>query len=150
MHSFVFLYIPADLISHLLFVNVLLTSASSIFHLNRYETSTPGGDTTHRDQDFGYEIIDESSSHMISGGPQHVQQIPAQFREDILDEASPQSTGAQEEDSLAEQYRGTPPLKSKKKKPDRRSHEISDHVSRNFFMFTAQDDKNLTINPTLA
>ena len=90
----------------------------------RYDTSTPGGDTTHRDQDFGYEIIDESSPPMISGAPQHVQQIPAQFREDILEQAQ-----TPEEDSIAEQYRGTPPMKSKKKKPDRRSHEVPDHVS---------------------
>jgi len=89
----------------------------------RYDASTPGGDPSHRDQDFGYEIINDSE-------PQHVQQIPAQFQEDILDHASPQNNSLPEEDSLAEQYRGTPPLKSKKKKPDRRSqsHEVSDHV----------------------
>lgn len=48
----------------------------------------------------------------------------------MLDHASPQTSAVSEEDSLAEQYRGTPPLKSKKKKPDRRSqsHEVSDHV----------------------
>ena len=80
---------------------------------------------------------------MISGAPQHVQQIPAQFREDILDQASPQS--AVEEDSLAEQYRGTPPLKSKKKKPDRRSHEVPDHVSTSVsYIRTVFEDNNLT------
>ena len=100
-----------------------------MFVQNRYDTSTPGGDPSHRDQDFGYEIINDSE-------PQHVQQIPAQFQEDImLDHASPQNNSLPEEDSLAEQYRGTPPLKSKKKKPDRRSqsHEVSDHVSCNAF-----------------
>ena len=53
----------------------------------------------------------------------------------MLDHASPQiAVAAPEEDSLAEQYRGTPPLKSKKKKPDRRSqsHEVSESVSQLF------------------
>merc|ERR1712018_283940 len=91
----------------------------------RYDASTPGGDASHRDQDFGYEIIDEASS------PQHLQQIPAQFQEDMLDHAPPQiAVASAEEDSIADQYRGTPPMKSKKKKPDRRSqsHEVSDSV----------------------
>ena len=35
----------------------------------------------------------------------------------------------QDEESLAEQYRGTPPLRTKKKKQHRYSHEISDQVS---------------------
>ena len=50
--------------------------------------------------------------------------------DDMLhEEATLQADIVQEEDSLAEQYRGTPPLKSKmKKKHDRRSHEISDQV----------------------
>ena len=52
------------------------------------------------------------------------------IRDDLLhEEATLQADIVQEEDSLAEQYRGTPPLKSKmKKKHDRRSHEISDQV----------------------
>merc|ERR1719210_2266961 len=97
----------------------------------RYDASTPGGDASHRDQDFGYECIGQSSSPIAQGAPQHLQQIPAQFQDDILDHASPQiAVAAPEEDSLAEQYRGTPPLKSKKKKPDRRSqsHEVSESV----------------------
>ena len=84
------------------------------------------------DQDFGYECIGQSSSPMAAGAPQHLQQIPAQFQDDILDHASPQiAVAAPEEDSIAEQYRGTPPMKSKKKKPDRRSqsHEVSENVS---------------------
>jgi hypothetical protein len=102
----------------------------------RYDTSTPGGDASHRDQDFGYEIIDESNSPMTSGAPQHLQQIPAQFQEDILDHVAPQiAVSSPEEDSIADQYRGTPPMKSKKKKPDRRSqsHEVSDNVSINYY-----------------
>merc|ERR1711997_345277 len=98
----------------------------------RYDASTPGGDASHRDQDFGYECIGQSSSPVAAtGASQHLQQIPAQFQDDILDHASPQiDVAAPEEDSIAEQYRGTPPMKSKKKKPDRRSqsHEVSDHV----------------------
>merc|ERR1719384_2878607 len=97
----------------------------------RYDASTPGGDASHRDQDFGYECIDQSSSPIAQGAPQHLQQIPAQFQDDILDHASPQiAVAAPEEDSIAEQYRGTPPMKSKKKKPDRRSqsHEVSENV----------------------
>ena len=92
--------------------------------------STPGGDASHRDQDFGYEVIGESSSPLNARAPQNAQPIPEQYlQEDIPDHGSPQS--AIEEDSIAEQYRGTPPMKSKKKKPDRRSqsHEVSDHVS---------------------
>merc|ERR1711953_1158439 len=86
----------------------------------RYDMSTPGGDASHRDQDFGYEVIGESSSPLNARAPQNAQHIP--------DHGSPQSVI--EEDSIAEQYRGTPPMKSKKKKPDRRSqsHEVSDHV----------------------
>ena len=95
---------------------------------HRYETSTPGGDIT-RDQDFGYEVIDHSSG---TTQQQILQQISSSkfTRDDMLDQLPPQAATIQEEDSLAEQYRGTPPLKSKKKKHDRRSHEISDHVSR--------------------
>jgi hypothetical protein len=96
----------------------------------RYDMSTPGGDASHRDQDFGYEVIGESSSPLNArASPQCAQPIPEQYlQEDIPDHGSPQS--AIEEDSIAEQYRGTPPMKSKKKKPDRRSqsHEVSDHV----------------------
>jgi hypothetical protein len=96
----------------------------------RYDMSTPGGDASHRDQDFGYEVIGESSSPLNARAPQNTQPIiPEQYlQEDIPDHGSPQS--AIEEDSIAEQYRGTPPMKSKKKKPDRRSqsHEVSDHV----------------------
>jgi hypothetical protein len=96
----------------------------------RYDMSTPGGDASHRDQDFGYEVIGESSSPLNArAAPQTAQPIPEQYlQEDIPDHGSPQS--AIEEDSIAEQYRGTPPMKSKKKKPDRRSqsHEVSDHV----------------------
>jgi hypothetical protein len=96
----------------------------------RYDMSTPGGDASHRDQDFGYEVIGgESSSPLNARAPQSAQPIPEQYlQEDIPDHGSPQS--AIEEDSIAEQYRGTPPMKSKKKKPDRRSqsHEVSDHV----------------------
>merc|ERR1712226_41964 len=97
----------------------------------RYDASTPGGDASHRDQDFGYECIGQSSSPMAAGAPQHLQQIPAQFQDDLLDHASPQiAVAAPEEDSIAEQYRGTPPMKPKKKKPDRRSqsHEVSENV----------------------
>ena len=103
------------------------------FQYQRYDASTPGGDASHRDQDFGYECIGQSSSPVAAtGAPQHLQQIPAQFQDDILDHASPQiDVAAPEEDSIAEQYRGTPPMKSKKKKPDRRSqsHEVSESVS---------------------
>ena len=120
---------------------LLLTRCIKIivhFPKKRYDTSTPGGDASHRDQDFGYEMIDESNSPMTSGAPQHLQQIPAQFQEDILDHASPQiAVSSPEEDSIADQYRGTPPMKSKKKKPDRRSqsHEVSDNVSINCYFF---------------
>ena len=75
---------------------------------------------------------------MASGAPQHLQQIPAEFQEDILDHASPQiAVSSPEEDSIADQYRGTPPMKSKKKKPDRRSqsHEVSDNVSIDYHFF---------------
>merc|ERR1712110_1209501 len=78
---------------------------------------------------FGYDFIGESSSPLNARAPQNAQPIPEQYlQEDIPDHGSPQS--AIEEDSIAEQYRGTPPMKSKKKKPDRRSqsHEVSDHV----------------------
>ena len=108
------------------------------FISQRYDASTPGGDASHRDQDFGYECVGQSSSPIAAGAPQHLQQIPAQFQDDMLDHASPQiAVAAPEEDSLAEQYRGTPPLKSKKKKPDRRSqsHEVSENVS---YMHSAQ------------
>jgi hypothetical protein len=94
----------------------------------RYETSTPGGDTTHRDQDFGYEVVDH---HSTSAPPQqqHLQQIPSHFRDDIIDhQGGTIAEVEKEEDSLAEQYKGTPPLKSKKKKHDRRSHEIPENV----------------------
>ena len=39
-----------------------------------------------------------------------------------------QTEEEQDEESLAEQYRGTPPLRTKKKKQHRYSHEISDQV----------------------
>jgi len=81
----------------------------------RYDMSTPGGDASHRDQDFGYEVIGESSSPLNARAPQNAQPIPEQYlQEDIPDHGSPQSVI--EEDSIAEQYRGTPPMKSKKKK----------------------------------
>ena len=94
----------------------------------RYETSTPGGDTTHRDQDFGYEVVDHHSTSAPQ--QQHLQQIPSHFRDDIIDHHGGTIAEVEkEEDSLAEQYKGTPPLKSKKKKHDRRSHEIPENVS---------------------
>merc|ERR1719495_1940281 len=74
----------------------------------RFGASRPGGDLQHREQDFGYELI---------GADRADQALPAQVPAtavEVLEE---------EEDTLADQYRGTPPLRSKK--PQRsRSHNV--------------------------
>ena len=63
----------------------------------------------HRDQDFGYEVIDHGAVGSAGGGD-------GGGGNDV------------EEDTLADQYRGTPPLRSKK--PQRpRSHNIPEQVN---------------------
>jgi len=70
----------------------------------RFEASTPGGDLQHRDQDFGYEVID---GH-VEKDQEHVV---------VVEVAASAAAAAEEEEpsNIADQYRGTPPLKSKKK-----------------------------------
>lgn len=93
--------------------------------------STPGGDITHGEQDVvGYEISVDADD-LAAMRNQQLQQRPEQ-----------------EEDSLADQYRGTPPLKTKKKK-HRHSHEIQEpQVNLQVLSFSARSFR-VTSSPDL-
>lgn len=82
----------------------------------RYDASTPGGDLP-REQDFGYEVIDGSKSHPGDAG---------NADSNLQGSGVAATASAHEEDTLADQYRGTPPLKSKKNKKRPQSHELSE------------------------
>jgi len=98
-----------------------------------YEASSLEGDATHREQDFGYEVIDQASEagRASAGGgavrrsPQHLGQIPAAFAKDIQqswDDQQRREVKESDEDGDrldGLQYRGTPerkvPSRSKRK-----------------------------------
>ncbi len=69
--------------------------------------SSPEGSQAHREQDFGYEVIEVTNS---SGAGFMPTQLPTSEEESSI--------------SVADHYKGTPPLRSKKKGKNRHSHEI--------------------------
>jgi hypothetical protein len=108
----------------------------------RFDAGSPDS-ATHREQDFGYEVIEQDEPPPM----QHFDKVPEKFQEDLrqiqqLQEQqqqleqqqqalrTTQAAEDQDEESLAEQYRGTPPLRTKKKKQSHRySHEIAEQVA---------------------
>jgi hypothetical protein len=64
----------------------------------------------HREQDFDYEVIEAGSGHQYQGGNFMQTQLPVDDEEISI--------------SVADHYKGTPPLRSKKKPKSRYSHEI--------------------------
>ena len=93
--------------------------------LIRFEASSLDGDTTHHEQDFGYEVIDQTAadiSQMDDGDQyleesharqqhqqQHLSQVPDDFRRDMM------RRGAEQEQEEEERfhYRGTPEMTRK-------------------------------------
>jgi hypothetical protein len=76
----------------------------------RFEMSSPESNfLLPRDTDFGYEVIASDNN--------------ARANDNAVDEDDDASSV-----SVADHYRGTPPLKSKKKRPNRNSHDMTDQV----------------------
>jgi hypothetical protein len=87
-----------------------------------YEASSLEGDATHREQDFGYEVIDQTSegAGAVRRSPHQHGQIPAAFAKDVQQswEVQQQRRSHTQRDSEDEnerfdglQYRGTPERK---------------------------------------
>ena len=80
-----------------------------IFRCSRFEMSSPESSLLPRDADFGYEVIEEEKN---------VGTIPAMSTEEDADEESSVS--------VASHYRGTPPLKGKKRRTSHQQRKESE------------------------
>jgi len=98
--------------------NIPHDSAYTDDEMLRFEMSSP--EMSHRDQDFDYEVIEAGSNN-----PYGFMQTQIPVADTPISNLDPDEHEMEESEiSVADHYKGTPPLRTKKKAKNRMSHEI--------------------------
>ena len=85
---------------------------------------------SHRDQDFDYEVIEAGSNN-----PYGFMQTQIPVADTPISNLDPDEHEMEESEiSVADHYKGTPPLRTKKKAKNRMSHEIPSEYQVGFFL----------------